>query len=202
VLHAVAGKPEELLINQVLLREMKEARYAVENIGHFGLAMSFYTHFTSPIRRYPDLIVHRLLKLSKQKQVLMREDQSALGGLSNIATHSSETERTAMDAERESVLVKKLEFLRDKVGEEYSGLISGVTSYGLFITIEDFLIEGLIHISSLSDDYYQFYEDQYCIEGEHNSRRFRLGDRIKVRVIKLDFQKKEVDLELVEEIQS
>ncbi|MFB3897622.1 MAG: ribonuclease R [bacterium] len=199
LLHAIAGKPEEILINQVLLREMKEARYAVENLGHFGLAMPFYTHFTSPIRRYPDLIVHRLLKKSKQKQAIMREDQPLYNLLNNIATHSSETERTAMEAERESVLVKKIEFLRDKVGEEYYGIISGVTSYGLFVELAEFLVEGLIHISTLSDDYYHFYEDQYCIEGEHTSRRFRLGDKVQVRVVKIDFQKKEVDLELVED---
>lgn len=198
LLDLVAGKPEEILINQVLLREMKEARYAVENIGHFGLAMPCYTHFTSPIRRYPDLIVHRLLRKSRDNQSLLRKNQQLYNQLNNIAVHSSETERTAMEAERESVLVKKIEFLRDKVGEEYYGIISGVTSYGLFVELEDFLIEGLIHISTLSDDYYHFYEDQYAIEGKHTLRRFRLGDRIRIKIIKVDLTKKEVDMEIID----
>ncbi|MDI6782485.1 MAG: ribonuclease R, partial [bacterium] len=207
LLNTITGKPEEILINQVLLREMKEARYAVENIGHFGLAFPFYTHFTSPIRRYPDLIVHRLLRklnfvkihcarseATRDKRTLLREEQPIYQQLNHIAVHSSETERTAMEAERESVLVKKIEFLRAQVGEEYYGIISGVTAYGLFVELEEFLIEGLIHISTLDDDYYHFYEEQYAIKGEHTSRRFRLGDRVKVRVMKVDLQKKEIDL--------
>ncbi|MCX7920265.1 MAG: ribonuclease R [bacterium] len=198
ILTLIAGKPEEIFLNQLLLREMKEARYAVENIGHFGLAFPIYTHFTSPIRRYPDLIVHRLLRKSRTLQTRFDDISQVSQQLHNIAIHCSETERTAMEAERESVLMKKIEFLHDKVGNEYYGIISGVTAYGLFVELEDFLIEGLIHISSISDDYYHFNESHYALEGEHTSRRFQLGDRVYVRILKVDKINKEVDLELVE----
>ena len=195
LLHHVQGKSEEHLINQVLLRSMKEARYSVENIGHFGLAFGFYTHFTSPIRRYPDLIVHRLLRKSMKGRKMDMDRDKLYRELESICKHTSSTERQAMEAERESQLIKKIEFLKDHVGNEYEGVITGVASYGFFVELQDFLVEGLVHVSSMPDDYYKFYEEKYALEGEHNRKQFRLGDHIKVKLTKVDSARKEIDLQ-------
>jgi ribonuclease R len=199
LLNHVSGKPEEHLINQVLLRSMKEARYSVENVGHFGLATSFYTHFTSPIRRYPDLVVHRLLRRTLQHKTEGINTDELYRQLESICKHTSTTERQAMEAERESQLIKKIEFLKDHVGKEYLGVITGVASYGFFVELQDFLVEGLVHVSAMTDDYYKFVEEKYSLEGEHNRRQFRLGDRVQVRIMKVGLQKKEIDLRIVDE---
>jgi ribonuclease R len=191
------GKPEESLINYLMLRSLREARYSSANAGHFGLACECYTHFTSPIRRYPDMVVHRLVKtlsLEGAKGVARLYGEQ----LENIAEHCSLREREAMEAERESLQMKQLMFMSDKVGEVFKGRITGVHSYGLFVEIVDFLAEGLIHVSSLPDDYYAFVEEKHSLWGENSGRVYRLGDEVQVQVARVDLERKRMDFVLVE----
>lgn len=201
LLASVKDRPEEKLINHVVLRSMKQARYAVDPLGHFGLATEHYTHFTSPIRRYPDLMVHRFIKQVKKKQ---RDSNRALSELSTllpeIARTSSEGERRAMEAEREIVSLKKVRFMDDKVNEEFFGLITGVTAFGFFVELENFFVEGLVHIASIQGDYYIFLEKEHCLVGRSKKRRFRIADRVKVRVERVDIQKRKMDFILAEEV--
>ncbi|MBI5642589.1 MAG: VacB/RNase II family 3'-5' exoribonuclease [Deltaproteobacteria bacterium] len=199
ILKAVEGKPEERLINHVLLRSMKQAVYSEENIGHFGLAFNNYTHFTSPIRRYPDLIVHRLLKLLIHGRYTKEERERMEEELPEIGSHTSARERKAMEAEREIADLKKCQFMADKTGETFEGLISGVTSFGAFVELKDFFVEGLVHVSSLLDDYYIYDEKRHSLTGEHGKRTFRLGDEITVTVAKVDLERRRIDLVLAEE---
>ena len=194
LLNKLEGKTEETLINQLLLRSMKQARYSTENIGHFGLASQHYTHFTSPIRRYPDLIVHRLIKeVSKNRRV--KEDRRSMldAKLKDIAKHSSERERLSMEAEREVVELKKLEFMQDKIGSEYDGVISGVVAFGFFVELEDILVEGLVRVTSMYDDFYRFEERQHRLAGDRTDKVYRLGDKVRVRVDKVDMEKRKID---------
>jgi len=194
LLNKLEGKTEETLINQLLLRSMKQARYSTENIGHFGLASEHYTHFTSPIRRYPDLIVHRLIKeVSKNRRV--KEDRRSMldAKLKDIAKHSSERERLSMEAEREVVELKKLEFMQDKIGSEYDGVISGVVAFGFFVELEDILVEGLVRVTSMYDDFYRFEERQHRLAGDRTDKVYRLGDKVRVRVDKVDMEKRKID---------
>ncbi|MBI5681962.1 MAG: ribonuclease R [Deltaproteobacteria bacterium] len=197
VLKKAEGKPEEKLINHVLLRSMKQARYSEENIGHFGLAFDFYTHFTSPIRRYPDLIVHRLLKRQVKKRFSDKEKEMWTSVLPDIAGHTSKMERNAMEAEREIVDLKKTQFMMDKTGELFDGIISGVTSFGFFVELKEYFIEGLVHVSSLKDDYYIFIEKQHSLVGERTKKRFGVGDDVRVKVCKVDIGKRQIDLAMV-----
>ncbi len=199
ILKSVEGKPEERLINHVLLRSMKQAVYSEENAGHFGLAFRDYTHFTSPIRRYPDLIVHRLLKLLIHGRYGhdVRDRVETL--LPEMAGHTSARERKAMEAEREIADLKKCQFMRDKAGESFEGFITGVTSFGLFVELKDYFVEGLVHISTLLDDYYIFDEKRHALTGEHTKRAFRLGDPAKVTITKVDLERRRIDLVLAEE---
>jgi ribonuclease R len=192
VLSEAKGKPEERVINEILLRSMKWARYSAENLRHFGLASNAYTHFTSPIRRYPDLIVHRLLKsaLSKKKVKLPE------GILANKADHLSERERVAMEAEREILNRYRVRFMRDKIGEEFEGIISGVMAFGFFVELRDIFVEGLVRMTSLHDDYYQYHEKKYCLVGERTHKTFRIGDKVKVRVERVDLERRHIDFGL------
>ena len=196
ILSEAKGKPEERVMNEILLRSMKWARYSAENLGHFGLASDAYTHFTSPIRRYPDLIVHRLLKsvLSKKKVKLPE------GILANKADHLSERERVAMEAEREILGRYRVRFMRDKIGEEFEGIISGVTAFGFFVELRDIFVEGLVRMTSLHDDYYQYHEKRYCLVGERTHKTFRIGDRVKVRVERVDVERRHIDFGLIQGI--
>ena len=188
----VRGKPEEKLIDYLMLRSLKMARYSSESLGHFGLACDCYTHFTSPIRRYPDLVVHRILKaLKRGGPQKVKEEHSE--HLDRIAEHCSAHEREATEAERESLETKQLMFMSDKIGDEFEGRITGVHSYGLFVELVDFLVEGLIHVSSLEDDYYIFMEEKHCLLGEHAGKSYRLGDEIKVKVVKIDLDRRRMD---------
>ena len=158
-----------------MLRTMKKAVYSAEQAGHYALATSSYTHFTSPIRRYPDLIVHRLLrKLGRGEE--LSEDLSE-DRLEDVAEHSSITERRADDAERELVDWKKVRFMANKVGDVFEGIVSGVTGFGIYVELLDYLVEGLVHISTLADDYYHYNEDAHTLTGESTGRMFRLGGR-------------------------
>ncbi len=199
ILKKVEGRPEERLINQVLLRSMKQAVYSEENIGHFGLAFDTYTHFTSPIRRYPDLVVHRLLKLLVHGRYKKEERERMEAALPGIASHTSARERKAMEAEREIADLKKAQFMMDKVGQSFEGLISGVTSFGLFVELKDYFVEGLIHISNIADDYYTFDELKHSLIGGNTGRTFRLGDEVSVTVTRVDLERRRIDLVLEEE---
>ena len=195
-LKSLEGKPEESLINEILLRSLKKACYGPENIGHFGLAFSHYTHFTSPIRRYPDLLVHRLLKELQEGKYTFKRQSKLVRRLPKIGEITSERERLADEAGRESIKIKQIEFLQDKLGEEYEGLISGVIPFGFFVRLKDLLAEGLVRVSSLDDDYYLFDERGKRWVGRRTKRIYKLGDRIKVQVVRVDKDQKEIDFVL------
>ncbi|MBI5748232.1 MAG: ribonuclease R [Nitrospinae bacterium] len=198
LLNSIRGKPEELLISTITLRHMKQARYSPENIGHFGLAFENYTHFTSPIRRYPDLIVHRLLKeIIKKKHIPKKRLDLWKEKLPEIARHSSERERTADAAENDIVELKRVQFMVDKIGEEYEGIISGVTSFGLFVELEEIFVEGLIHVSGMADDYYALNERDHSLTGRRTKKRFKMGDRVKVKVENVSLEKRQIDFKLI-----
>lgn len=190
---AMEGRPEERLVNTVALRSMKQAVYQTENIGHFGLAAQYYTHFTSPIRRYPDLIVHRLLRAWMKKPQLNDVDSEKLvDELDVIAEHSSIRERAAAEAERATVELKKAEYMAEHIGEEFDGVISGVTAFGMFVELANG-VEGLVHISSLMDDYYEFYEDRYALVGTHTKNQYRLGDKVRIEVLNVNISEVSID---------
>ena len=206
LLAEVEGKPEERLINEVLLRCMKQARYAAENLGHFGLASRCYCHFTSPIRRYPDLVVHRILRAAlavgfdsaqPTQKTVQPTDRSLSGAegkraekqlalaterLAEIGEHTSKRERVAMEAEWDVVELKKVQFMQRHLGEEFDGFITGVTAFGFFVELEELFVEGLVHITTLDDDLYNFVEKQHSLIGRHTKRVFRIGDKTRVKV--------------------
>ena len=193
----IAGKPEEKPIAFLMLRTMQKARYDPSNMGHFGLAASSYTHFTSPIRRYPDLIVHRTLRESRRGMSNERIEELT-EDLPEIARHTSERERRANDAERELVQWKKVRFMADKVGDEFDGYITGVTAFGLYIELIEHFVEGMVHVSTMADDYYRFIDRQHILRGENAGRVYRLGDRVGVQVIKVDMERRQIDLGLTD----
>lgn len=197
LLAEVEGKPEERLINEVLLRCMKQARYAAENLGHFGLAASSYTHFTSPIRRYPDLVVHRILKRVISGRLKQVDKDRLEARLPETAQHTSRRERIAMEAEREMVDLKKMQFMRDKIGEEYDGFITGVAQFGLFVELVDLFVEGMIPVATLPSDYYVHMEKSHALVGERSRVMYRIADRIKVKVAAVNEARKQVEFALV-----
>ncbi|MFC7394511.1 ribonuclease R [Scopulibacillus cellulosilyticus] len=197
LLEEVKGEPEEPIINTVMLRSMQQAKYFHESLGHFGLSTDFYTHFTSPIRRYPDLIVHRLIrKYLFEKQIDSKTKHYWEKELPEIARHASERERRAVDAERETDDLKKAEYMEDKIGETFDGVISSVTNFGLFVELPN-TIEGLVHISYLTDDYYHYHEEHMALVGERTGNVFRIGDQIEVRVIDVNVDERSIDFEIV-----
>ena len=186
-------RPEERLVNTVALRCMRQAVYQTENVGHFGLAAEYYCHFTSPIRRYPDLLVHRILHawlkdpdLTRHLPALSEENLEAM------AEHSSLQERNAAEAERETVDLKKAEYMLDHIGETFEGVISGVASFGMFVELPNG-VEGLVHMSSLMDDYYEYVEDRYCLTGTHTGNTYRLGDTVEIEVLQVNMEDRSVD---------
>jgi len=190
VLLDAVGKPDEKLLNYMLLRSMKQASYSSDNIGHFGLAFSHYTHFTSPIRRYPDLIVHRLIKAKLLgKQAPYDENE-----LTEISAQTSKKERNSESAERAVVDMLKVRFVADRIGDEFDGIITGVTSFGIFIELSDIMVEGLLRMSDLHDDYYDFLEKEYAIVGKRSGKKYRLGQAIRVRIKSADIIRREVEL--------
>jgi len=201
VLDKVKGEKEEMIVSKLMLRSMKQAKYDPHSIGHFGLATEFYTHFTSPIRRYPDLIVHRLLRTYLVDQDLNQETLDQWKEkLPEIARHTSEMERAAVDAEREVDDLKKAEYMQERIGEEFVGAISSVTNFGLFVELEN-TVEGLIHVSYMTDDYYHFDERSYALIGERTGSVYRIGEEIKVKVINVNLEEQAIDFELVKDEQ-
>ncbi|MDH5161398.1 ribonuclease R [Heyndrickxia oleronia] len=197
IIEAVQGKPEEMVISTVMLRSMQQAKYDPESLGHFGLSTQFYTHFTSPIRRYPDLIVHRLIRTYLIEGKLDQATRAKWdASLQEIADHASKMERRAVDAERETDELKKAEYMEDKVGEEFDGMISSVTNFGMFVELPN-TIEGLVHVSYMTDDYYHYDERQYAMIGEKTGNVFRIGDEITVRVINVNKDEHDIDFEIV-----
>ena len=194
----IKGQPEERPIAALMLRTMQKAKYDMVSLGHFGLAAEHYTHFTSPIRRYPDLVVHRMLRESRQGALGDARREELEEELPDIARHTSEMERRADDAERELVQWKKVRFMADKVGDEFDGYVTGVAAYGLFIELVEHYVEGLVHISSMADDYYRFVEQQHILLGENTKKVYRLGDKVQVQVVRVDMERRQVDLGLVE----
>ncbi len=192
------GTPEERPIAALMLRTMQKARYDAASLGHFGLAVDHYTHFTSPIRRYPDLVVHRMLRELRQGAIAPSRRAELEEELPETARHSSEMERRADEAEREQLQWKKVRFMADKVGDEYSGFVTGVAPFGLFVELVEHYVEGLVHVSSMADDYYRFVEQEHVLRGEHTKKNYRLGDRVEVQVVRVDMERRQVDLGLVE----
>lgn len=192
IMEEVKGTPQERIVNYVLLRSLPQARYSDSPVGHFGLATRYYTHFTSPIRRYPDLIAHRILRRTLKGNLTPAEKRRLKEILPRIAQHSSEQERLAMEAERESTDLKKIEFMEGKEGQEFEGTISGVTSFGFFVELEN-TVEGLVHVSRLEDDYYYFDEKRYTLRGETTGKEYRLGDKVRVRLEKVDSKTRSLD---------
>lgn len=194
LLRVVKDRADAHMIQTVLLRSMSQAVYSPTNKGHFGLAYDAYTHFTSPIRRYPDLIVHRAIKnvLSKKKQSFETNELEQMG------EHCSKTERRADDATNEAIDWLKCEYMMNKIGHTFSGIISGVTGFGLFVELQEVYVEGLIHISTLPEDYYQFEASKHLLQGERSGRRFRLGDSIEIQVVRVDLDQRQIDFLLKE----
>lgn len=189
--------PRKNLIETVTVRTMMKAKYSSRNDGHFGLALKYYCHFTSPIRRYPDLIAHRLLKIYLQKPELPPVKKSELDKTCSKAT---DREVNALEAERASIKVKQLEFMEERVGETYKGVISGITSFGVFVEISEFLIEGMIHITNLRDDYYIYDEERYQLLGQKQGKIYQLGDPVIVRVMLVNLEERFIDFDMVESL--
>ncbi len=198
LLEKIAGRPEEKPIAFLMLRTMQKAHYAPENVGHFGLAAPSYTHFTSPIRRYPDLVVHRALRAARTGALSAEAREEVREEMPEVARHTSERERRAEEAERELLQWKKVKFMADKVGDEFEGYITGVAAFGLFIELVEHFVEGLVHVSTMADDYYRFVENAHLLRGENTARVYRLGDKVKVQVLRVNMEQRQVDLGLVE----
>lgn len=197
LLDSVRGSEVENVINEVALRSMAKAIYSERNIGHYGLGFRFYSHFTSPIRRYPDLVIHRLLKEYAAGVPPGRREEIAQN-LPAVCRHSSERERTAMEAERASVKVMQVEYMKRHIGDEFEGVIAGVTTYGMFVEVNDLLVEGMIRVRDLQDDYYLFDERHYALRGRSTGRTYRLGDVVRVRVAAVHPEQREIDFAIVE----
>ena len=196
LLQAIKGTKEEFVIEEVALRSMMKAEYSTNNIGHFGLGFKNYTHFTSPIRRYPDLIVHRLLK-EYEKNGRTEKTEDKIKYLEKVCDKSNSMERIALEAERESIKQKQVEYISSKIGEEFQGVISGVMSFGIFVELMDTLVEGLVHIKNLDDDFYIYDEKTYTLVGRDTDRILRLGDEVRIRIAKVSQEEGKVDFTLL-----
>lgn len=196
LIQKVKGKKEEKIINTLLLRSLKRARYYQENLGHYGLAAEYYCHFTSPIRRYPDLVIHRIIKETLTGELKNSRIEYLKEFVEKAALQSSERERAADEAERAVEDLKKVEFMAERIGEEYEGIVSGVTAFGIFVELENG-IEGMVRVSYMTDDFYHFDEKRYMLIGERTKKSFRIGDVVRVQVMKADLVDKKLDFVLI-----
>ena len=192
----IRGNPAERPIAFLMLRTMQKARYDPMNVGHFGLAAETYAHFTSPIRRYPDLVVHRTLRELRQTRVTDERKAELDEDLPEVGRHTSEMERRAAEAEREILQWKKVRFMADKVGDVFEGYITGVAPFGMFVELIDHYVEGLVHVSTMADDYYRFREQQHALFGENTKKTYRLGDQVSVQIVRVDMERRQIDLGL------
>ncbi len=198
LLGRVEGTPEEALISRLALRSMRQARYAPQNSGHFGLAAAYYTHFTSPIRRYPDLQIHRIIKDNLRGRMNEDKIQHYHAILEEVTKHASETERRADEAERETVKLKKVEYMQERIGQIFEGVISGMTKWGMYVELPN-TIEGLVHVTNMADDHYDYYEGSYEMVGEHTGKVYKLGQKVYVRVIDTSRMTRTIDFEIAAE---
>ena len=194
LLAKVQGRPEENLVETIAIRAMAKAIYTTVNIGHYGLAFDYYTHFTSPIRRYPDLMVHRLLE-----RYMAGGRSVNVQALEDECEHASDMEQLAASAERASIKYKQVEYMSERLGQEYDGVISGITEWGLYVEINENKCEGLVPIRDLEDDYYEFDEKNYCLMGRRTHRIYRLGDPIRIKVARANLERKQLDFALAEQ---
>ena len=192
LLEKIKDRPDHGLLQTVMLRSLKQAIYSPDNKGHFGLAYEAYTHFTSPIRRYPDLLVHRGIK------AVLKGEKLPSKGLAETGVHCSMTERRADDATRDVDAWLKTYFMRDRIGEEYNGTVSAVTSFGIFVALDDIFIEGLVHVSELGQDYFHYDQSKHWMLGERTGKRYRLGDRVRIKVMRADIETSKIDFSLIE----
>lgn len=193
LLEKVKGRPDLQLLQTVMLRSLQQAVYSPDNVGHFGLAYESYTHFTSPIRRYPDLLIHRAIK------AVLGGDKYRPGNWSEIGIHCSQTERRADEATRDVESWLKCYYMQDRIGEEFAGSVSAVTSFGIFIALDDVFVEGLVHISDLGSDYFHYDGAKHQLVGERSGKRFRLADRVRVQLVRVDMESSKIDFRLAEE---
>lgn len=197
LLGKVEGTPEEALISRLALRSMKQAKYTPENTGHFGLAAKYYTHFTSPIRRYPDLQIHRIIKENIRGRLKEERIAHYEKILPEVAMQAGVTERRAEEAERETIKLKKVEYMKERIGEEFEGVISGITKWGAYVELPN-TIEGLVHVMNMRDDHYEYWEEQYELIGEHTRNIYKLGQVVRVRVLGVDRLQRTIDFEFCE----
>lgn len=198
LLAKIQGTPQETMISRLALRSMKQARYTPENDGHFGLAARYYTHFTSPIRRYPDLQIHRIIKDDLRGRMNEKKMEHYQTILPEVTRQASETERRAEEAERETIRLKKAEYMEAHIGEVFEGVISGITNWGIYVELSN-TIEGLVHVANMYDDHYDYYEDRYEMVGEHTGKTYKLGETVYVRVIDVDCLTRTIDFEMADE---
>lgn len=196
LVEAVRESPFRHFIEKVALRSMTKAKYSVENKGHFGLAFPAYTHFTSPIRRYPDLMVHRLIKMYAG---FSDAAQPTLPALVKLAEHCSARERVAIEAERDHIKLKQMQFLSKHVGETFNGVISGALNFGFFVELAESFVEGLVHTSTLKDDYYEYQEQDFALVGRRTRKKYRLGDPVRIKVVSVSVSEGLADFSLVED---
>jgi len=195
----VQGKKEETVINTMMLRSLRKAIYSHECSPHFGLAANYYCHFTSPIRRYPDLQIHRIIKSQINNKISLTDNVNLLERCAVVADRSSKQERVADEVERDTNKIRIAEFMADKIGEEYEGIISGVTSFGIFVELDN-TVEGLVHISNIEDDYYIFDNDNKVLQGKVTGNTFKIGDVVKVRLERVSIPNAEIDFSILEKV--
>ncbi|HHW49848.1 MAG TPA: VacB/RNase II family 3'-5' exoribonuclease, partial [Clostridiaceae bacterium] len=198
LLEKVKGSKVERIISTVMLRSLQKAKYSSQHYGHFGLAAKFYCHFTSPIRRYPDLIIHRIMKEYLEGKLDSAREEYLNRALPDIARQCSERERAADDAERETENLKKVEYMKEHEGEIFRGVISNVTSFGMFVELDN-TVEGLVRVSSMEDDFYIFNEKQYCLVGERTRKTYRIGDIVTVQLVRADIPTREIEFLIVDD---
>ena len=194
LLSKIEGHASESLIKTAAIRSMAKAVYSTKNIGHFGLAFQYYTHFTSPIRRYPDLMIHRILEKHLKNEAIPKNE---IAKFEKIANEASEKEITIQEAERDSIKYKQVEFMQNKIGQEFEVVISGVTEWGMYVEDPETKVEGLVRIKDLGDDYYKLDSKNYCIKGERTKKKFTLGDTLRVKLTSADLDRKTLDFKLV-----